>query len=317
MSVSVYIPQISPIPKGMQRPLWSVMIPTYNCANSLQQTLESVLAQDPGPELMQIQVVDDCSTKDDPEAVVKTVGQGRVEFFRQSGNVGAIANFNTCLWRSCGQLIHILHGDDLVNDSFYSCLERPLIEHEAVGAAFCRQIYIDEYGHQRLITRLEQPNSGMLKNALELLAVSNRIPPPSIVIKRWVYEALGGYDLRLFHAADWEMWVRIAAHYPIWYEVEPLAIYRVHATSDTSRLYQTGANMQNRRECISICHNYLPVEQANLLTRKALGYSMIYGLRLVSRFLRARQGRLALIQLREVVLCGRQLLQPHYKLTPQ
>lgn len=310
MSVSAYVPQIPSIPEGTQRPLWSVMIPSYNCANYLWQTLESVLAQDPGPELMQIQVVDDCSTKDDPEVVVTTVGKGRVEFFRQPNNRGAIANFNTCLQRSRGQLIHILHGDDLVSDRFYSCLKRSLLENPAVGAAFCRQIYIDEYSHQRLITRLEQPRSGILKNALELLAISNRIRPPSIVIKRCVYEALGGYDLRLFHAADWEMWVRIAAHYPIWYEVEPLAMYRVHAASDTSRLYQTGANMQDRRKCISTYHNYLPVAQATLLTRKALGYSMLYGLRLVYKFLRAGQGRLALVQLREVALCGWQLLNP-------
>ena len=55
-------PSIAPVPEGVHRPKWSVMIPTFNCANYLRQTLESVLAQDPGPEQMQIEVVDDCST---------------------------------------------------------------------------------------------------------------------------------------------------------------------------------------------------------------------------------------------------------------
>ncbi|HZG65515.1 MAG TPA: glycosyltransferase, partial [Herpetosiphonaceae bacterium] len=68
---------ITPVRDGAPRPLWSVMIPTYNCARYLRGTLESVLAQDPGPDHMQIEVVDDGS-QDDPAAVVAEVGRGRV-----------------------------------------------------------------------------------------------------------------------------------------------------------------------------------------------------------------------------------------------
>ena len=48
------------------------MIPAYNPpADYLAQTLRSVLAQAPGPEQMQIEVVDDCSPKVDVAAMVK------------------------------------------------------------------------------------------------------------------------------------------------------------------------------------------------------------------------------------------------------
>ena len=50
-----------------ERPRWSVMIPTYNCARYLEAALRSVLAQDPGREAMQIEVVDDHSPDDDPQ----------------------------------------------------------------------------------------------------------------------------------------------------------------------------------------------------------------------------------------------------------
>lgn len=53
-----YSHTILPVADGEPRPLWSVMIPTYNCASYLRETLASVLAQDPGPDLMQIAVVD-------------------------------------------------------------------------------------------------------------------------------------------------------------------------------------------------------------------------------------------------------------------
>lgn len=42
---------IVPVPDGVERPFWSVMIPTYNCANYLRETLASVLAQDMGSEI--------------------------------------------------------------------------------------------------------------------------------------------------------------------------------------------------------------------------------------------------------------------------
>ncbi len=76
-SVHPHRATIPPV-EGEYRPLWSVMIPTYHCADYLRQTLESVLAQDPGPDMMQVEVVDDHSTEDDPEAVVREVRACRV-----------------------------------------------------------------------------------------------------------------------------------------------------------------------------------------------------------------------------------------------
>ena len=74
-------PRIAPLPETGFRTRWSVMIPTYNRTTFLERTLESVLSQDPGPEEMQIEVVDDASTLDDPESLVRRVGGGRVSFF--------------------------------------------------------------------------------------------------------------------------------------------------------------------------------------------------------------------------------------------
>ena len=70
-----------------EQPLWSVIIPTFNCAAYLREALESVLCQDLGPGIMHIEVVDDRSTKDDPEAAVREVGRGRVDFWRNRENL--------------------------------------------------------------------------------------------------------------------------------------------------------------------------------------------------------------------------------------
>ncbi|MBA2671436.1 MAG: glycosyltransferase, partial [Gemmatimonadetes bacterium] len=249
---------IPPVDTGVSRPLWSVMIPTYNCAAYLRQTLESVLVQDPGPERMQIEVVDDCSTLDDPEAVVREVGAGRVAFFRQRQNVGHTANFTTCLQRARGELVHLLHGDDRVRPGFYATMEPPFLHHPEIGAAFCRAVFMDPDGTPQVLGSLEQPESGVLVDWLQRLASGQRIATPSVVVRRSVYERLGGFDRRLSCTEDWEMWVRIAAHYPVWYEPEALAEYRVkRAGSITGGARGTPELIRDLRRSIEVIRSYL------------------------------------------------------------
>jgi glycosyltransferase involved in cell wall biosynthesis len=245
------------------------MIPTYHCARYLGETLRSVLAQDAGPDAMQIEVVDDHSTQDDPESVVRDVGRGRVAFFRQPANVGITRNFATCLARSRGRLVHLLHGDDMVRDGFYASLQRAFDTDPAIGAAFCRPVFINGSGDAIDLAPLEQAHSGRLDDALERLATEQRIMTPSIVVRRDVYETLGGFDDRLRCSEDWEMWVRIASRYPVWYETEPLALYRMHANSNTGRHVRTAEDISYTRAAIDLFQAHLPPLRAAAIVRTA------------------------------------------------
>jgi glycosyltransferase involved in cell wall biosynthesis len=244
------------------------MIPTFNCARYLGETLESVLRQDPGPEQMQIEVVDDHSS-DDPRAVVDELGRDRIGFLRQESNVGTTRNFATALARSRGVIVHLLHGDDCVEPGFYARMQQAFEREPGLGAAFCRHVFIDAQGHRLGVSELEQPVSGILDNALERLASEQRIMTPSIVVRREVYEALGGFDDRLRCSEDWEMWVRIAARYPVWYETEPLAGYRMHIDSNTGRHLRSAEDMSYTRLAIEIFSAYLPPERAATIVRTA------------------------------------------------
>jgi glycosyltransferase involved in cell wall biosynthesis len=278
------------------------MIPTYNCANYLRETLASVLAQDPGSELMQIEVIDDCSSKGDPKAVVEELGKGRVGFYRQPENVGHTKNFETCLKRSRGKLIHLLHGDDCVKDGFYRKLQSAFEENPEIGAAFCRPIIMDENSHCLYPWKLEEPESGILSNWLERIAVDQCIQTPSIVVRREVYEKLGGFDSRLSWAEDWEMWVRIAAHYSMWYEVEPLALYRVHSSSNSGRNIQTGETLRDLRRVIEIIQPYLPCSVAKQLANQARENWALYAIQsVVPKLLTAGYLKAAFIQIKEAL----------------
>jgi glycosyltransferase involved in cell wall biosynthesis len=253
---------------------------------------------------MQIEVIDDCSTKDDPEEVVRRLGKGRVDFFRQPHNVGATANFNTCIQRARGHWVHILHGDDTVMAGFYAALKQGSARAEcSLGAAFCRYIRIDEGGHWLDLSRLLEPSAGVIPAWIERIGVEQLIQFPSIVVRRIVYETLGGFHPSLNHAADWEMWKRIAAHYPVWYEPAALACYRVHGSSDTSRLVRTAANIADTREAIVMAEKYLPKNRQAEVSRKAREHYALTGLRYAGYYIGKRDLTAAVAQITEALKC--------------
>ncbi|PWG03423.1 glycosyltransferase family 2 protein [Sphingosinicella humi] len=303
-------PLLPSVPDG-PRPLWSVMIPTYNCAQYLQDTLASVLAQDPGPGVMQIEVVDDCSTSDNPEAVVREFGAGRVSFHRRPANGGHVANFRTCLERSRGHLIHLLHGDDAVRPGFYDKLLRGFEAGDDIGAAFCRQIYIDEKGQQVWISEPERQESGPLDHWLERIAERQLIQTPSIAVRRKVYETIGTFDPRLSWSEDWEMWVRIAAHYGMWHEVEPLALYRVHQSSSTATRIRTGENLRDARRAVEITQTYLPPELSPVRAKSLRFWAEDAITNRIPLLLRRDEFQAALAQLREASRCSRSEVLRH------
>ncbi len=297
---SNYRPQIEPVPAGEPRPKWSVMIPTYHCAHYLDAALKGVLAQDPGREWMQIEVVDDCSS-DDPEAVVARFGN-RVTFHRQPRNVGHIANFNTCLARARGELVHILHGDDAVRPGFYPRFEREFDANPTVGAVFCRFISIDGESRWVTVARLVAQRDGVVPDFLERIAVGQMLQPPCVAVRRDVYERLGGFDSRIErYGEDWEMWTRIAAHYPVSHVVEPLALYRVHDSSLSSASHRSGQNVRDLRRVIAINREALPAERRDTLTREALEVTALTAIHRARRLLAAGDAAAARAQAREAL----------------
>ena len=252
-------PVIPAVQDGFDRPFWSVMIPTYNPNPAyLEQTLRSVLDQDPGSQHMQIELIDDGSTNFDPEIFVSTRGS-RASFYRQPRHMGMAGNWNTCVERARGRWIHLLHQDDLVFPGFYQRLRKGIDTDASIGAAFCHHSWIDAGGRREPArSRIPQSAPGILSDWLEYVFVGLSFTTPSIVVKRGVYERLGGFDTAFDYALDWDMWKRIAPRYPLWYEPAPLAACRRHPASTTRALMRSGANIAEIRRSIEVSRAYLP-----------------------------------------------------------
>ncbi len=251
---------LKPAPRdsASARPLWSILIPTYNSAAFLEESLNSVLAQDPGADRMEIIVVDDHSDRDDPGAVVERIAGDRVKFIKQPRNVGKVRNYGTGLEESRGMLIHQLHCDDRVRPGFYAAMEEAFTAFPEAGAFFCESAYIDEAGKVTGATGTEQEQVGLLDNWLGKIVVRQRIQTPSIVVRREVYENIGGFDRRLDAFEDWEMWIRIANSYPVGFLPPQLAEYRVSASNSSTRSMLDGTRARKLRAMLVIVDEYVP-----------------------------------------------------------
>jgi hypothetical protein len=278
-------PTVSPLSPDLMRPFWSVMIPIHNCREDyLRETLRSVLGQDPGIAEMQIEVLDNCSTIGDAEAVVREMGGGRIEYHRQPANVGIIGNFNACIERARGEWVHILHGDDTVRPDFYSRARAGITAHPEVGAALCRMIYMDEDSQWMGLTELEGRTPGVLDSSFaERQLLDQRIQFVGIVVRRSTYEELGGFRSSLPHCLDWDMWKRVALNKALYYDPEPMACYRLHMAADSSRLVATGANVIDERRSIDYSCAALPQQYAPYVRRAARRAAGVRALRRASQ----------------------------------
>ncbi|MBV8538840.1 MAG: glycosyltransferase [Alphaproteobacteria bacterium] len=298
-------PRIEPLPQTTTRPLWSVMIPAYNYAHYMRGTLRSVLSQDPGPAEMQIEVVDDCSTRDDPEAVTHEVGGGRVGFYRQPRNLGIVGNFNDCIRRARGEWVHILHGDDLLRPGFYVRARQALAAHPEIGAWACRVIYMDDGGHWMGLSELETRRPQVLcQDFVERLFVDQRLYFVSLLVRRRIYEQLGGFRPELPLCLDWDMWKRIALATPIFYDPEPLACFRLHPVSAYANSVRSGESVADERRAIAIASAYVPSARAARLRRAALKAAAIRAVRTARQQWRLGYRAAALRVVREALRCS-------------
>jgi glycosyltransferase involved in cell wall biosynthesis len=244
------------------------MIPAYNCYNTVAETINSVLIQDPGKDVMQIEVVDDGSTDGNLQELVEQLGKGRIEYFRKEVNQGSLANFETCINRSRGKLVHLLHGDDKVRPGFYERIGSLFEKYPQAGAAFCRYATIDENSKLLWDHSKEMETDGIPDNWLYKIGSRQRLQYCTIAVRREVYEKLGGF-YGVTYGEDWEMWVRIAAHYQMAYTPEILAEYRVHRNSISHRSYLDAKHVEDMYWVIKAIQKWLPDEFKKELKKQA------------------------------------------------
>ncbi len=209
-------------------PLVSVVITAYNASRWIAETLDSVLAQDFTD--FEVIVVDDGST-DDTAQVVAGYAERVCCIHRPNGGQPSARNVGIRAAR--GEYIAFLDADDLWSKEKLR-LQVDLLKRTGLAWGYCEAWAFDGESGKSLFKfgELVRQYDG---DILESLFLADFIPSPTPVIRKSVFEHVGYFDedrtVRI--GEDWDMWLRIAACYPVGLVTEPLAYYRVHETSMT------------------------------------------------------------------------------------
>lgn len=244
------------------------MIPVFNAGSLLADALRSVLAQDRGRAEMQIAVVDDASTDIDVRGLVGQIAGDRVEYHRQSQNVGSVQNFNSSIGLSRGRLVHLLHADDRVLPGYYERMGALFATFPNAGAAFSGVRYIDDRGTVTSVEPSYAPTQCILEDWLHTIASAPRTQYAATTVRRTVYEELGGY-FGVSYGEDWEMKVRIASRHPVAYTPDVLAEYRGHAGTITRDKVRSGTNLADMAWVVDTIQGYLPASERHELRARA------------------------------------------------
>lgn len=128
----------------MKNELVSIIMPTYNCAKFINETIKSVLNQT--YENWELVIVDDCSN-DNTEEVVASFNDKRIKYHRLEKNSGAAVARTTAMKMATGNYMAFLDSDDLWKNNK---LEKQLEFMKKNNYNFTCTAYeqIDEEGHQ-------------------------------------------------------------------------------------------------------------------------------------------------------------------------
>jgi len=248
-------------------PLVSVIIPAYNASNWIAETISSVIAQD--FIKYEIIVVNDGST-DDTEAVVARFKEKVQCIYKLNGGQASARNVGIRAAR--GKYLAFVDADDLWTK------DKLGLQVELLAATDAAWVYSDAFAFDGRSGRILYKLSRMLRqydgDILKPLFLSDFIPSPTPVIRRSVFEKAGLFNGKnnMRNREDWDMWLRIAAIYPVALIPQPLAYYRVHSTSVTGG-EDSFIKMQS---CLAVVEEAVLREPIRLESLKNLALSHVY-----------------------------------------
>ena len=193
----------------MNEPLVSVIIPAYNAEKLILEALMSVKAQTYSN--WEIIVVEDAS-KDRTEEIVQEFAQRvsnhQVKYIPHKTNQGLSVTRNTGINHAQGEYIAFLDHDDLWKEKHLEAAVSKL-ESESADLAYCT-VQMFEDGTNKILN-LWGPEKKEIENFPTSLFAKNYIQPSAVVMRKSIFEKIGGFDPNLRKVEDLDYWLRAVA----------------------------------------------------------------------------------------------------------
>lgn len=258
----------------MALPRVSVVIPTYNSAAFLGETVESILAQNYRD--FEVIVVDDGSTDD--TVTVLAPYKNRISYYYQENQGESVAR-NWAVNLAQGEYIAFLDSDDLW---LPSKLERQITEMDRFPQAvlaYAHSYLIDAAGH-----RISRPDSDKtaqgqpgMHDIFETLLMSNIVTHPgTVMVRRKYLLETGGFDPDIQWGEDWDLWLRLALRGPFVFIPEPLACYRLRKPGRRLQIEASTEFVTQNLRFLNKIFDLIPDERSNLRQLKPQALEKLY-----------------------------------------
>jgi glycosyltransferase involved in cell wall biosynthesis len=195
----------------------SVIIPTYNRAWILGEAIDSVLAQDFFD--LELIVIDDGST-DDTQRLLDGYQGAIAPIFQPNRGVSAARNAGVAASR--GSLVAFLDSDDLWLPGKLSAQVAFFRKHPQALICQTEETWVRRGVRVNPKRRHRKPSGPIFLRSLELCLVS----PSAVMMRRELFDAMGGFDETLPSCEDYDLWLRIGCNTPVYLIDAPLVVKR-------------------------------------------------------------------------------------------
>jgi hypothetical protein len=234
-------------------PLVSVLVPTYNGAAYLDQTLSSIVGQT--YRQLEIIVRDDGSSDNTLEIIDRfAIEDRRIRVVSGEENVGAHGNFVALAGLATGKFVKFCNQDDLIDPTHVEVLMQPMMRDPNISMCTSSRRMIDGAGHElpprawtvplveknRVLTGISLASRTLLTGINQIgepttpLFRNGLIPPDEIF-------RYGGKEFSV--NGEIALWLKLLAVGNIYVNAEPLSSFRMHdgQRSASLRVHITGA----------------------------------------------------------------------------
>lgn len=219
--------------------LISIVLPVYNGAKFLRESIDSVLAQTyTNWELL---IVDDCSTDETPSIAQEYAQRdSRIRYYRNEQNLRLPRNLNKGFSLTRGDYLTWTSDDNRYRPEALEKMHDALA-HSCAQFVYCSMDIIDE-GDKLIETYIAKP--GSIKRLVGFNTVG-----ACFLYTRKAYEAVGDYDHEMILVEDYDYWQRIAMRFETVTIAQVLYDYRRHSGALTSTMRQEQFN-RNREKML-------------------------------------------------------------------